>query len=136
MERHDIADAPKIFHIDSRGAPADGFDESAPHDLDVAADQRLQIGGAGIEQDQQYVEPLILEKTLGFRGINREKGDVHGRQANNNFRRALPRQSADQTQRQENQESNAFHHCALLPRFSRRGGFEPAPTKRNSNTYH
>ena len=31
------------------GAPADGFDESAAHDLHIAADERLQIGCAGIE---------------------------------------------------------------------------------------
>jgi hypothetical protein len=96
LKRHEITDTPKILHVDTRSVPADGLDKSTTHDLHIPADQRLQIGRAGVEQYEQDIEPLILEKSFRFGHVHGQKCHVDGRKTDDYFGRANPGNQAGQ----------------------------------------
>src|SRR5262245_57747190 len=71
LKRHQVTDAPKIFYIEPGAPSADGFHESAPHDLNVSSNQCLKISRAGIEENQEHIQPLVFKETSIFGDVNR-----------------------------------------------------------------
>src|SRR5713226_4035324 len=85
LERHEITNPPKILDVRAGRPTSNGLDKRAAHNLNVAADQGLKIGRAGVEHYKNNVQPRIFEETLFLRHIDRQERDVHRRKSHDNF---------------------------------------------------
>ena len=99
LKRHEIADPPKVLDVEARSPPPYGLHKGASHNLDVAADQSLEIRRAGVEHDKEHIQPLVLKKTFLLRHIDRQKGDVHRGETDDDL--GLGRRRTDKNAQQE-----------------------------------
>jgi hypothetical protein len=72
----------------------------------------LKISCAGVEQNQQNVQPFVLEESFGLGHVNRQEGHVHRRKTHNEFAvawRYVKERYAEEDRHKRNGRPDVFH---------------------------
>ena len=77
------------------GAAQYGLDNSPRHDLNVAANKRLEISLTGVEHHRDDFQSFVFEKAFVESDVERQERDVNRRNSDDNFGRAAFRREAD-----------------------------------------